>query len=91
MKRFALVFAAFILSTSLAWAGDPDLEGRITRIDYVKSTLYVRNELKNQIGNRDYRVLVKQGMINDYKHNDRLKVWLMADGREASMIERVSR
>ena len=91
MKKIILFLAALALTTSLAWAGDPDLEGRITTIDYTKSTLQVRNELKNNIGPRDYRVKIKQGMINDYKKNDKLKVWLMADRREAAMVERVSR
>jgi len=85
-----LLFGVFLL-TSAAWAQDPDLEGRITRIDYTKSVILVKNELNNEIGPREYRVLVKQGMINDYKKNDKLKIWLMADRREAKHIERTDR
>ena len=91
MKKYALLLAGILLFTAPAWAEDSDIDGRVSRIDYTKSIILVRNELKNEIGNRDYRVLVKQGMINNYKKNDRLKIWLMADHREAAMIERVSR
>ena len=89
MKKYALLLVGILLFTAPAWAEDPDIVGRVSRIDYTKSIILVRNELKNDIGNRDYRVLVKQGMINNYKKNDRLKIWLMADHREAAMIERV--
>ena len=74
-----------------AWAEDPDLEGRITTLDITKSIIRVKNELDNKIGKREYRVLVKQGMINDYKKNDKLKIWLMADRKEARKIERIDR
>ncbi len=90
MKKYILFLAGILFSASLAWAQEADLEGRITRIDYTKNTILVLNELKNNIGLRDYRVIVKQGMINDYKRNDRLKIWLMSDLREAEMIELVS-
>ncbi len=93
MKKNAILIlaAAFLFAGSVAWAGDPDLEGRVTRIDYTKNRLVVQNELENKIGKREYKVMIKQGMINDYKKNDKLKVWLMADRKEASQIERVSR
>ena len=92
-KRFISVVAGvFLLLAGTAWASDDrDLEGRITLIDYTKSRILVKNELDNKIGKREYRVLVKQGMINDYKKNDKLKVWLMADRKEASHIERTDR
>ena len=89
MKKYVLLLAGILIFASPALAEDPDIDGRVSRIDYTKSIILVRNELKNHIGNRDYRVLVKQGMINNYKKNDRLKIWLMADRREAAMIERV--
>ena len=92
MKKYiiALVLGIF-LSAPAAWASDPDLEGRITKIDVPKSTVLIKNELDNKIGKREVRVVVKQGMINDYKKNDKLKVWLMADHREAKHIERIDR
>ena len=80
-----------MLFSAPACAGEPDLHGEITHIDYVKGTMQVRNVLKNNIGNRDYRVSVKQGMINDYKRYDTVNIWLMQDGKEAAYIERESR
>ncbi len=93
MKKIIIsLIMGVVLSASAAWAGDdPDLEGRITKIEYTKSRIVVKNELDNSIGKREYRVIVKQGMINDYKKNDKLKVWLMKDRREAKHIERTGR
>lgn len=93
MKKVIMgLFLALVLCASAAWAGnDPDIEGRITKINYTKSIIEVKNELENKIGKREYRVLVKQGMINDYKKNDKLKIWLMADRKEAKRIERTDR
>ncbi len=91
MKKYLLFLAGFLLLTSFAWADEPDLEGRVGTIDYTKNTLVIRNVLKNTIGNRDYRVVVKQGMISDYKRNDKLRIWLGEDHKQAAMIERVSR
>ena len=92
MKKCIIVLMLGIfLSVPAAWASDPDLEGRITRVDVPKSTVLIKNELDNKIGKREYRVLIKQGMINDYKKNDKLKVWLMADHKEAKHIERTDR
>ena len=92
MKKFILLLAALFVSTVPAQAAvEPDLHGEITSIDYGKSAIQVRNVLPNKIGNRDYRVSVKQGMINDFKRNDTVNVWLMEDGREAGYIERESR
>ncbi len=91
MKKAILLMFSLLCFTTLAHAGDPDLEGRITRLDVPKSIITVHNELENSIGKREYRVVVKQGMINDYKRNDKVKVWLMADHREAKRIERTDR
>ena len=91
MKKYFLFAIGILMTASFAWADDPDLQGCVTGIDYIKNVVQVRNELKNSIGNRDYRVLVKQGMINNYKRNDKLKIWLMEDHKEAAMIERISR
>ena len=90
-KAILAVICGILLSSSVCWASDPDLEGRVVLIDYTKSIILVRNELDNKIGKREYRVLVKQGMINDYKKNDKLKIWLMADHKEAGHIERIDR
>ncbi len=89
-KTIAGIFLGMMLTTAVAWAGDPDLQGLIINIDYTKSIIIVKNELDNKIGRREYRVLVKQGMINNYKKNDKLKVWLMADRKEAKQIDRIS-
>lgn len=93
MKKWSVFFAlTALLTMSPAWAGDdPDIEGRVTKVEMTKSRLTVKNELENKIGKREYRILVKQGMISDYKKNDKLKVWLMADHKEAKRIERTDR
>ena len=93
MNKKIVIFAlGILLFASPAQAGDdPDLEGRVTKVETTKSVLTVMNELENKIGKREYRILVKQGMINDYKKNDKLKVWLMADHKEAKHIERTDR
>lgn len=91
-KKTAAFIFGILLSTAVCWAGeDPDLEGPIVRIDYTKSIILVRNDLENKIGKRDYRVKVKQGMIGGYMKDDWIKVWLMADRREAAHIELVRR
>jgi hypothetical protein len=91
MKKIAGILVLGILcAVSGVWAGDdPDLEGRVTKLETGKSVITVKNELDNKIGLREYRVLVKQGMINHYKMGHRLKIWLMADRKEARHIERV--
>ncbi len=91
MKKYIFWAVVFIFGAAPAWARDPDVEGRVTRLDYTQGRLLVLNELNNDIGKREYRVTVKPGMINEYKKNDRLKVWLPDDRKEASMIERISR
>ena len=91
-KLMTGVLMGICLMGSVAFAGDdPDLQGKVGSIDQRKSIIVVKNELENKIGKRDYRVIVKQGMINDYKRNDTLKVWLMADRKEARHIERIDR
>lgn len=91
-KSIAILALGILLSVSAAWAdNDPDLEGRIRTIDVTKSIIVVKNELQNKIGPREYRVLVKQGMINNYMKNDKLKIWLMADRKEAKRIEKVEK
>ena len=87
---FVALLSVFILSGT-AWASDPDLEGRITRVDTPKEFLVIKNELDNSIGKREYRVYLKKGMISSYMKNDKLKVWLMADHKEAARIERTDR
>lgn len=90
-KSLSLLFLGILFCVP-SWAGDdPDLEGRVTKVEMTRSRLTVLNELENKIGRREYRIDVKQGMINDYKKNDKLKVWLMADRKEAKKIERTDR
>ena len=91
MKKAGVGVVLGVLLATAAWAGEPDIEGRITTLNMTKSIIVVKNELDNKIGRREYRVLVKQGMINDYKKNDKLKIWLMADRKEAKQIERIDR
>ena len=91
MKKLSLMLLGLLFLASPALARDPDLEGRITTMNVTKSIITVKNELENEIGLREYRVIVKQGMVNDYKKNDKLKIWLMADRKEAKRIERIDR
>lgn len=62
---------------------DPrELEGVITRVDYPGSQITVQD-----IDGREKRVELKQGMITTYKVDDYVKIYLMADMREAKTIE----
>lgn len=61
-----------------------EFEGEIIQINYPKSQILVHDT-----GGRDRRVIVKQGMINNYKVDDYVQVRLMADLREAKMIHTV--
>ena len=58
-----------------------EFEGEILSVDYPDSQILVRDT-----SGRDRRVIVKQGMINNYKVGDYVKVELMADHKEAKMI-----
>ena len=57
------------------------LEGEIIRVDYPASTIVVRD-----IDGRERRVLLKQGMINNYKVDDYVVIRLRTDLREALEI-----
>ncbi len=82
------LFLAGITGSAFADMSDPDVEGRIANIDTVKNIIVVSNVLTNKnVGAREKRILVKQGMINNYKLADYVKVKLMADKKEAAMIE----
>lgn len=61
-----------------------DLEGRIINVDHSKSTLVVHDKQ-----GRDRRVTLKQGMINNYKVDDYVRIHLMADLKEAKTIQTV--
>ncbi len=61
-----------------------DFEGEIIQMNYPESQILVRD-----LEGRDRRVIVKQGMINNYKVDDYVQVSLMADLKEAKMIRRV--
>ena len=60
---------------------EKEFEGEIIRVDYPNSLIVVRDR-----DGRDRKVIVKQGMINNYKVDDYVEVTLMADMKEAKMI-----
>lgn len=65
--------------------GNPkQFEGEIIRVDYPKSLIVVRDTF-----GRERKVIVKQGMINNYKVSDYVEVEMMADLKEAKMIHTV--
>ncbi len=72
---------------------DPDVEGRIANIDYVKNEIIVNNILykEKKVGAREKRIKVKQGMINNYKVQDYVKIKLDEKNKIAAMIELVKR
>ncbi|GEM_PF-3583987 len=62
---------------------DPrELEGEIIRVDQSKNEILVRDT-----DNRERRILLKQGMISNYKVGDYVKIYLMADMREAKTVK----
>src|SRR5689334_171791 len=62
---------------------DPrELEGEIIRVDYPESMIVVRDA-----NGRERKVWLKQGMINNYKVDDYVKIYLMADMKEAKTIK----
>lgn len=82
------LFSMFFLSTASAME-NPDLEGWIVKIDTTKSTLRVLSA--NGAGQdlpHDKVVMVKPGLINDYKLNDYVQVKFGDDMRYALMIEK---
>ena len=72
---------------------DPDVEGRIANIDYGQSEIVVNNILykEKKVGAREKRIKVKQGMINNYKVQDYVKIKLDEGHETAVMIELVKR
>ena len=72
---------------------DPDVEGRISNIDYGQNEIVVSNILykEKNVGGREKRIKVKQGMINNYKVQDYVKVKLDEENKTAVMIELVKR
>ena len=61
---------------------DPrELEGEIIRVDYTGNMIVIQD-----INGRERKVLLKQGMINGYKVGDYVKIYLMADLKEAKTI-----
>ena len=61
-----------------------DLEGRIINVDNSKNTIVIHDAKGH-----DRRVVLKQGMINNYKVDDYVRIHLMADLKEAKMIQTV--
>ena len=79
------------LSMSALAMDDPDLEGPIIKINTIKNEITVRNVGEHaKLKNKEKKVLVKQGMINNYKMRDYVQIRLMADHYEAKMIEKTS-
>ena len=93
MRKFVwaimAVFCLGLTGSAFAEMSDPDVEGRIANINTIKNEIVVNNILykEKKVGAREKRIKVKQGMINDYKLQDYVKVKLMADKKEAAMIE----
>ncbi len=64
-------------------ANDPrEIEGEIIRVDIPARQIVVED-----IDGRDHKVLLKQGMIGNYKVGDYVKIYLMADLKEAKTIQ----
>ena len=88
-KLFALLaVAAFVAAPAFARMDDPDLEGPIKKIMTTRNEIVVKNLLTDsKVKNKEKKVLVKQGMINNYKMNDYVQVRMMADNYEAKQID----
>ena len=102
MKKSGWMIAALflVLSGGICFAevtdfpvSDPDVEGRISNIDYGQNEIVVNNLLykEKKVGAREKRIKVKQGMINNYKVQDYVKVKLDEENKTAVMIELVKR
>ena len=63
-----------------------DLEGRIINVDSSKGQIIVRDA-----EGRERKVILKEGMINQYKVDDFVQIHLMADMKEAKTIRTVYR
>ncbi len=95
MKKLSLImlslFAFLGLSLSALAMDEPDLEGAIVKINTIKNEITIRNDGPNaKMKNKEKKVLVKQGMINNYKMYDYVQIRLMADRYEAKMIEKAA-
>ncbi|GEM_PF-2728792 len=100
-KSGGMVLALFlVLSGGICFAevkdlpvSDPDVEGRIANIDYGRGEIVVNNVLykEKKVGAREKRVRVKQGMINNYKVQDYVKIKLDEENKTATMIQLVKR
>ena len=88
LSTIILVFGLAIASAAYAM-DKPDLEGPIVKIDTVKNVITVKNVGKDaQSKAKEKKVLVKQGMINDYRMRDYVQIRLMKDNYEAKYIEK---
>ena len=89
---FALsLFVFFGLSFGTFAMDEPDLEGPIVKINTNKNEITVKNVGEHSRSkNKEKKVLVKQGMINNYKMHDYVQIRLMADNYEAKMIEKMA-
>ena len=72
-------------SAIIAAVEDPrKLEGQIIRVDIPENQIVVQD-----VNGRERKVLLKQGMINSYKVDDYVQIYLMADFKEAKTIRTV--
>ena len=95
MNKFSLSVLSLVvflgLSLSAFAMDEPDLEGPIVKVNTNKNEITVKNiGQHSRSKNKEKKVLVKQGMINNYKMHDYVQIRLMADNYEAKMIEKVS-
>ena len=90
LKPMTIVLALGLVIAPAVHAMDkPDLEGPIVKINMVKSVITVRNIGKDvQSKNKEKKVLVKQGMISNYRLGDYVQIRLMQDNYEAKQIEK---
>lgn len=88
VTTWAVLFSILFISRASAME-NPDLEGWIVKIDTIKGTIRVLSA--NNDGQKlphDHVVVVKPGLINDFKRNDYVKVKFRADLPYALMIEK---
>ncbi len=94
MKKLILILMTWFVfglsASAYAEITDPDVEGRISDIHYLKSEIVVSNVLTGKnVGAREKRIRLKPGMIGSYKLMDYVKVKLSADHKRAVEIELV--
>ena len=66
---------------SIEEKGGAEFEGWIVGVNYLENRIVVHDS-----DGKDRRVRIRQGMISHFKVDSRVRVRMMADGREAEMI-----